>query len=117
MQKIYHTNEPIRHNGKDFAPGDTLELSDADAAGLIAAGAIVPAREAPVTAPAPDDPATRAATRAATLAAALTQLDPDNAEQWLKDGRPKSDALAVYAGFPVSAAERDAAWEQFKTAA
>lgn len=101
----YDVLEPVRYDGKDYGLGQTISLNDRDAAPLLAAGVVAPAAQA------------GGAERLAVIVAALTQLDPGNAEQWLKDGRPKSDALAVYAGFPVSAAERDAAWEQARAAA
>lgn len=106
-KKTYQVQNPIKYNGKEFAVGDQLDLDDEDAVGLLEVKAIEPS-----TAPsnAPVVPADEAG-RIATIVAAITQLDPGNAEQWLKDGRPKSDALAVYTGFPLSAAERDAAWE------
>lgn len=96
----YELLEPVRFCGEDFSFGQTIDLEERDAAPLLALKAIAPVGRA------------GDAERLATIVAAITQLDPGNAEQWLKDGRPKSDALAVYTGFLLSAAERDAAWEQ-----
>ena len=37
--------EPIQHDGEDYAPGDTLALTDEQAQALIAVGAAVAAPE------------------------------------------------------------------------
>lgn len=100
----YIARGPVTVLGRDYRSGDTFEADPADVVGEAEHVGGVPAASG-------QGVLTGAAERMATIAAAITQLDPDNAEQWLKDGRPKSDALAVYTGFPVSAAERDAAWE------
>lgn len=44
------------------------------------------------------------------IQAAIRQLDAADTTLWLKDGRPKTEAVSAVAGFAVSAAERDAAW-------
>lgn len=51
------------------------------------------------------------------IKAAIAQLDANNAEQWLKDGRPNLDAVVALTGFNVLAAERDQAWTQIKNQA
>ncbi|QSB03453.1 hypothetical protein JWZ98_11250 [Methylomonas sp. EFPC1] len=56
-------------------------------------------------------------TRLETIKAAIAQLDPNNAEHWLSDGKPVIDAVSALAGFKVLAAERDQAWNQVKTQA
>lgn len=45
------------------------------------------------------------------VAAAILELDEDDRDLFLEDGRPKVDALAKVLGGPVSAEERDAAWK------
>lgn len=52
-----------------------------------------------------------------TLAAAIGLLDPENEDHFTKSGKPQLDALAGLMGKPVSAAERDAAWQALTEAA
>lgn len=51
------------------------------------------------------------------IKAAIAQLDPNNVEQWLSDGKPVIDAVSALTGFKVLAAERDQAWNQIKAQA
>lgn len=39
---LFTAKEPIRYNGEDFAPGDTVEMSAKDAKPLVASGDIEP---------------------------------------------------------------------------
>lgn len=55
--------------------------------------------------------------RLGAIKAAIAQLDPNNAEHWLNDGKPDVIAVSALTGFRVSAAERDQAWNQIKTQA
>lgn len=48
--------------------------------------------------------------RIEAIKAAIAQLDPNNAEHWLKDGRPSTAALESVGGLIVTAAERDSVW-------
>lgn len=41
----YIVTSPVRHDGKDYAVGKVIELSEEQAAALIAAGAVRPAAE------------------------------------------------------------------------
>lgn len=45
------------------------------------------------------------------IVAAIKQLDKDNNELWTNGNKPKTGALEELLGQPVSAAERDAAWD------
>jgi hypothetical protein len=38
----YRVLEPLRHNGRNYAPGDAVELGELDAAALLAASAVLP---------------------------------------------------------------------------
>ncbi|MCY4548127.1 MAG: hypothetical protein OXC28_07155 [Defluviicoccus sp.] len=52
--------------------------------------------------------------RQTALIAAIDELDPDNREHFTAAGKPKTDALEEAAGLrDVTAAERDAAWEEY----
>ena len=51
--------------------------------------------------------------RVAAIVEAVTNLDPENKDHWLSDGEtPDLEALSSITGFPVKAAERDAALKQ-----
>ena len=54
---------------------------------------------------APEDPAVRLE----AIRAAVGQLDKENAALWTAGGKPKTEAIAAITGWPVTAAERDAA--------
>ena len=54
---------------------------------------------------APEDPAVRLE----SIRAAVGQLDKENAALWTAGGKPKTEAIAAITGWPVTAAERDAA--------
>ena len=55
--------------------------------------------------PPPEDPAIRLE----AIRAAVSQLDKEDAALWTAGGKPKTEAIAVITGWPVTAAERDAA--------
>lgn len=50
------------------------------------------------------------AERIEAIRAAVSQLDAGNTESWTTSGSPKTEALGAITGWPVSAADRDAAW-------
>lgn len=50
--------------------------------------------------------------RIEAIKAGIAKLDPNNAEHWLKDGRPSTIALRDIAGVVISSAERDAVWDE-----
>lgn len=54
---------------------------------------------------APEDPAVRLE----SIRAAVGHLDKENAALWTAGGKPKTEAIAAITGWPVTAAERDAA--------
>ncbi|MCQ8116105.1 hypothetical protein [Methylomonas rosea] len=87
---------------------DGADLST-DQAGTAESGTELSAAEAAQT--------VTADTRMETIKAAIGQLDPNNSEQWLSDGKPVIDAITVLTGFRVMAVERDQAWSQIKTQA
>lgn len=104
-KKTYPVLLPVDHDNVRFEPGSTIDLSDGAAELLYAAGAIsAPTGEASSEAP------TAAAERLAAITTAIGQLDPNNLDVWLKDGKPDTGAIAALTGWTVSAAERNAAW-------
>jgi len=106
MKKSYPVLSPIRFNGKDYPVGSAIDLEDADVADLLGAAAIEDSPTEIAVLKAPPD----YAARLAAVVAAIGQMDTANPGQWLRDGKPKSDALSAITGWPVTAADRDAAW-------
>jgi hypothetical protein len=58
-----------------------------------------------------------AAARQSAIVEAIGKLDPENEDLWLRDGKPDTNAIADITGFPVSAADRNAAWATVQAAA
>lgn len=106
MKNRYTVLSPVRFNGMDYPIGSKIDLDDTDAGGLHGAGAIDARQEEITTPKAPTDEVERLA----AVVAAIGRLDAGNPDQWLKDGKPKSDALSAITGWPVTAADRDSAW-------
>lgn len=106
---IFTTISPVRLHGEDFPVGSEIEIDERTAAQLVAAKAIDPASGREV---APDGPSapTDPAERQAAIVEAIGKLDQHNPEHWLQDGKPDAAALAEILGWPVKAAERNAAW-------
>lgn len=113
-KKSYEVTSPIRHDGKKYGIGSTIELNEKEATDLRAAGAIGgEVIEKEPTAPTiPTDPAERLA----AIVAAIGKLNPDDASLWLKDKRPDVAAITAITGWPVSAAERNDAWASMQPA-
>ncbi|WP_018169094.1 hypothetical protein [Thioalkalivibrio sp. ALMg9] len=108
----YQVLQPLRHNGRRYAPGDTLPddaISAVQVENLrhrrppVLAGEAAPAQP---KGPADDDtpdPMTKA----------LTGLDRGNEALWTNGGKPTVEALGEALGREVTAKERDAAWAAF----
>lgn len=108
--KIFKVIEPVLHDGNFYAVDSEIELSDKEAKPLLDIGAIAGGAALKVTAPEGDE-------KSSAIKEAIAKLDAGVEANWLKDGKPKTEAIAAITGWPVSAAERDAAWEQVKPAA
>ncbi|NKF51367.1 hypothetical protein G3R49_12445 [Shewanella sp. WXL01] len=52
-----------------------------------------------------------------TFAQAVAKLDPHNKDHFTSSGKPQCDALGELMQKPVSAAERDAMWQDYQTQA
>lgn len=95
MKKAYITLSPVEHDNERFEAGASIDLDDSQAEPLLKVGAIA---------------GVDANARPAAIIAAIGQLDKDNPDLWLKDGKPDTNAIAEITGWSVSAAERNAAW-------
>jgi len=108
MQKVYNVLQPLNHDNQRIEVGGTVNLEDDQAAPLLLLDVVfdtgVVAQAADVSV-APIDPDVRLT----AIKAAITTLDPNNLDQWLKDGKPSLDAIAAITGWPVTAVERNAA--------
>ena len=108
MQKVYNVLQPLNHDNQRIEVGGTVTLDDDQAAPLLLldvvfdTGVVAQAADA---SGAPIDPDVRLT----AIKAAITTLDPNNLDQWLKDGKPSLDAIAAITGWPVTAVERNAA--------
>ena len=109
--KTYQVASPIRHDGKEYAVGDPIDLGDKEAKDLLAINAIG-AAAAGNTPAAPADEAERIA----VIVDAIGQLDNADTSLWTNAGTPKTDGLTAITGWPVAARERDAAWAQINAA-
>lgn len=103
--KDYKVRVPVKDLGGIHQPGETVSLSDKDAAELIALGAvelIAPPAEL---------------SRQDVIVEAIGKLDKENIDLWLKDGKPDTNAIAKITGWPVTATERDAAYATYSAPA
>lgn len=103
--KKYTVNSPLNHDNEPYAIDDTVELSDEHAAPLVALGRITLAGKGAAT----PQPTPEGDAKLEAIQAAIASLDKGNADLWMKDGRPKTGSVEAVTGWPVSAAERDAA--------
>lgn len=106
--KIYKVLQAVDHNNVRTEADDTLNLSDDEAAPLLAVNAIEDTGTTvqsliPATAP------TDQGDLLTAIRAAISLIDVDNPDLWLKDGKPSTDAIAAVTGWPVSSRTRDAA--------
>lgn len=110
----YEIKTPIKvldadGNGVILREGE-VELDDKAAADFLQVGAVV-AIAAPAAAPATKAAPEDEAERLAAIKDAIGKLNIDNGDLWTAAGKPQTVAIAEIIGWPVSAADRDAAWE------
>lgn len=105
MSKHYPVIGQVKHDGKRYGIGSSIELTDEQAEQLMKAG-VVDAIAAPAVLSADE--------RLAAIIAACAKLDPDNVALYIVGGVPKTEVLAAITGWPVSSKERDAAWAEFQ---
>ncbi len=106
MEK-FEVVSPVKHDGVLYRIGEFIEGKLEHLEELLHIGSLQVASDTP-----PADPQARLE----AVKAAIVQLDPANLDLWLKDGKPATEALAAVTAGPVSAAERDAAWDALQTA-
>src|SRR5450759_1097164 len=104
-KKTYTVLSAIEHDQVRYEKDSSIDLSDAQAELLYAAGAI-----SGPTGDAAGEPPTDAAKRKTAITIAIAQLDPNNGDLWLRDGKPDTLAIAAITGWSLSAAERNEAW-------
>jgi len=98
---VQHTH--IKHGTKGskeaevYAPGDTIPLTEKEAAML---GSNVKPAEANAD-----------QNRLEAIAAAIEQLDKNNPDLWTNDHKPQVKAIEEITGFDITAGQRDEAWE------
>lgn len=104
-KKIYTVLTAIDHDQKRYEIGTSIELNDEQAEPLYKVAAI----SAPIGDAEPEVPSD-AKERLAAITTAIGQLDPNNGDAWLRDGKPDTAAISAFTGWTVSAAERNTAW-------
>ena len=109
-KQTYRVRLPLDLDNKRYEPGQLVDVDDDQIEALLTVAVV----EGPVDAPKSAAPVATGPTdskvRMASLSAAISSLDPNNPDLWLKDGKPSAEAVAAAVGFAVSATERDAAW-------
>lgn len=104
--KQYNVLSPFKDADGIHKPGDKpVSMTDEAAAELIEIGAVeaVPGEAQPSI---PVD----GAERQAAIIEAINKMDKEDADLWLRDGKPDVSALADITGWPLTAAERNTAW-------
>lgn len=110
-----------QQDSADAAQGDSEQAGTASATGdEIKTGGDAPSADAADTGADGEQPANtgeqaQGDPRAEAIKSAIAQLDPNNAEHWLQDGRPSLSVVAQLTGFNVLAAERDQIWAKIQT--
>lgn len=100
--KTYTVLSPIDHDNERFEIGSPIDLDDKQAAELLLVNAISPtdggAAPASSSGPAPAVAPADEAERLTAIKAAIAGFDKDNADLWLKDGKPATEE-AILKGF------------------
>lgn len=108
--KDYTVLSPFKNGDGTHIPGDIVSLSDADAAELIAVGAVGANLVTTSQLDTPTDPALRIE----AIVSAIGKLDAANSDLWLRDGKPSIEAIVAILGWQIAAAERNGAWESMQ---
>ncbi len=117
--EIKLTGTRLMVNGEPVDDGDRCDIDEAEATALIARGLAVPADgESEAQDGNADDVSDEE--RHTLIVGAIRDLiesDPEKGDEssWTKSGKPDVKALESLIGSPVSAAERDAAWQEVST--
>ena len=112
-QKTYRVETPILHGGARYETGQHISLTDVQAAPMLArTPPLISVDAAPEVAESSDEKARPEDAELAhqAIVDAIAGLDAENTDHYNLDGTPKVDAISAALGWPVSAAERTAAW-------
>ncbi|HBS22701.1 MULTISPECIES: hypothetical protein [Thalassospira] len=123
--KTYPVLIAVDHDGKKYKPGGSVDLTDEQAAPLLRTGFLGKPTDNVIAqdtgSPEPDNAGavTNTESELDRLVAAIGTIDKDNKELWTGSGKPKTEAFHAIEtiDFPVSAALRDKAWDQFNAQA
>jgi len=102
-KKEYTVESPILYKKKRYEVGDQVTMDLDIGEPLLGDGTLAEVSQ-DSDGPGRDD----------LLQLAIQSLDPENNDHFTNSGKPQATALAEIIKTPVSAAERDAAWEQFQ---
>lgn len=97
--------EPVRYDGKRYAPGDDCPVEDAKILSSLSVQGLI------------DGGADQEDASIADVIRVMTQEDPDRSNEawWTKAGKPEVSAIRDRLGRDVSAAERDEVWAVVNT--
>lgn len=117
-EKKYRVDSPLKAGGKRYEIGQPVSLPYKLAEQLKLDHVISDWKDeatkeaggAPAAPVAPTD----AAERLTAVKEAIGKLNIDSGDLWTAGGLPKTEAIAQVTGWPVTAAERDAAWAEVK---
>jgi len=112
--KNYTVITPVKDAAGIHQAGEVIELSDKDGAELLGLGAVAEST-VPVAPIVPQSPVDETV-RLDAIKAAIVALDKNNADLWLKDGKPSTDAIAAITGWLVTAGDRNTAWTALQPA-
>ncbi|MEI7456563.1 MAG: hypothetical protein WCK93_07525 [Nitrosomonadales bacterium] len=109
-KQTYRVRSPLDLDNNRYEIGELVDIDDKQVESLLLVAVVEGPVDTPkAVAPVATGPAD-SKVRMASLSAAISSLDPNNQDLWLKDGKPSTEAVAAAVGFAVSSTERDAAW-------
>lgn len=119
---IYPVLITVDHDGKKIKPGGTVDLTSEQAAPLIRGGFIgskelnATEQEEPENTGTGPEPTKEPASELDRVIEAIGKIDPAKTDLFTGAGQPKTEAIEDVEGidFPVSAALRNEAWDQFQ---
>ncbi|MBF0193485.1 MAG: hypothetical protein HQL71_02965 [Magnetococcales bacterium] len=103
---------PLRHNAKVYSPGAAVDMTQQQAAALIRAAAIAEKPFSQTEVKTANKELKKA--EETDLSKAINELDVKDKSLWMKDGRPRTEALIAIVGYRITAKERDINWQQWK---
>ncbi len=103
----YRIQQALKHDGKSYADGDSIKLSETEAQALIDVGALgeSQAEASKSEASKPED----INDLQSSIRDAVGLLDADNEILWTGSGKAKVESIEAVLGYAVTASERDTA--------